>query len=42
VCQLCNIAMAGPADECIDRLRGCIAYLERDAEWQRLEVSCPG
>ena len=42
VCQLCNIAMAGPADECIARLRGCIVYLERDRDWQSLEVSCPG
>ena len=42
VCQLCNTAMSGPAKECIDRLRGCIVYLERDREWQSLEASCPG
>jgi hypothetical protein len=42
VCNACNVAMSGPAEECIDRLRSCIAYLERDLDWQSLEASCPG
>jgi hypothetical protein len=42
VCHRCNLAMSGPAEECISRLRGCIVYLERDRDWQSLEVSCPG
>jgi hypothetical protein len=42
VCNRCNVAMSGSAEESLHRLRGCIQYLERDAEWQSLEVSCPG
>jgi hypothetical protein len=42
VCNACNLAMAGSAEEALHRLRSCIAYLERDCEWQSLEASCPG
>lgn len=36
LCQRCNVAACGPAEEAIPRLRGLIAYLERDLEWQSL------
>lgn len=42
LCQACNLAIQGSASEALSRLRGCIAYLERDLGWQSLEVSCPG
>ena len=42
LCNTCNYATSGPAAAALHRLRGCIAYLERDLEWQSLEVSCPG
>ena len=42
LCNACNISIQGNATEALIRLRRCIQYLERDAEWQSLEVSCPG
>ena len=30
LCHFCNMACAGKVNECLPRLRGCIAYLERD------------
>jgi hypothetical protein len=29
VCRECNLSMRGPADQCIARLRCCVAYLEK-------------
>ena len=36
LCNRCNIAASGRSEEAIPRLRGLIAYLERDLEWQSL------
>ena len=36
LCQRCNVAASGTSEEAIPRLRGLIAYLERDLEWQSL------
>lgn len=36
LCHRCNMSAIGPAEEAIPRLRGLIAYLERDLEWQSL------
>lgn len=36
LCQRCNVAASGTSAEAIPRLRGLIAYLERDLERQSL------
>ena len=36
LCNRCNIAASGRSEEAIPRLRGLVAYLERDLEWQSL------
>lgn len=32
ICHPCNVAMAGPHNECLHRLHSAISYLRRDAE----------
>lgn len=36
LCHRCNMAAIGTSEEAIHRLRGLIAFLERDLEWQSL------
>lgn len=40
LCHKCNITCQGTAAEATDRMRACLAYLERDLQWQALGGSC--